>query len=331
MKNSSIRSFLGITLCMPLLTLTACGGDDDEVTPVTPAAQIQVGGEVERPAAYTVADLQKQTAVTQTVTYASGTTPQTRTYTGASLWSVIDGAGIKTNAAVRNDLLGKYVVATGADGYRAVFSTGELRPEFGNRESLLAYAETLNGVSAALSAADGPVRVTAPGDVKGGRYVSNLTRLDVRASGSTKTTVGGGVSTSFTISGAVVRPGSYNLAALQALPSVTRQAGTSAYTGLDLWYLLNTVAGIKPPTDAKNATLAMYVVATGSDGYQTLVSLGEIDPGFGAKPDLVAYSVDGVALTQNGFARLVLPEDQRTSRYVSNLIDLEVFAAPVTP
>lgn len=332
MKNARRLSWFGLAACMPLLVLAACGGDDDaEVAPIAPAAQVQLGGEVDRPAGLRVAQLQQQTSVTQTVSYASGTTPQTKTYTGASLWTVLDGAGIKTNAAIKNDLLGKYVIATGADGYRAVFSTGELKPDLGNRATIVAYAETLNGVSAALPASDGPFRLTSPGDVKGGRYVSNLTRLDVRASGSTKAVTGGGVSPRFTISGAVLRPGSYDLAALQAMPAVTRSVGANAYSGVDLWYLLNTVAGINAPAAAKNPSLSMYVVATGSDGYQTLIALGEIDPGFGAKPDLVAYALDGAALTTNGFARLVLPQDQQPGRYVSNLVDLEVFVAQAAP
>ena len=48
---------------------------------------------------------------------------------------------------------------------------GELSPDFGNRGNLVAYAETINGANVALTT-DGPLRVTAPGDIKGGRYVS---------------------------------------------------------------------------------------------------------------------------------------------------------------
>ena len=218
-------------------------------------------------------------------------------------------------------------LAFGADGYRTVFALGELDPDFGNRPSIVAYAETLNGVSTLL-ASDGPFRVTAPGDVKGGRYVSNLVRLDVRASGSTVASVGGGVSTQFTVSGAVLRPGTYDLAALQALPVVTQTAGTSAYTGVSFWSFLNTAAGLKTNPAVKNDSLGMYAVATGSDGYKAVFSLGELDPGFGNQPDLIAYAQAGVPLTTTGFARIVVPNDVKAGRYVSNLISIEVFAAP---
>lgn len=328
MNPLSIRAACGALLLLPVLA--ACGGDDADASNDTPApvARLAIGGGVDRPAPVTAADLRTLPVVTQTVTYSSGSGNQTRTYSGASLWAVIDAAGIKVDAAKKNDVLGKYVIASATDGYRALFSLGEIKPDFGGKASLVAYAETRAGVSGDLTAADAPFRITAPADVKGGRYVSMATQLDVRASGSTKTGTGGGIAPSFTISGAVLRPGTFNLAALQALPAVSRPVGTATYTGVDLWYLLNTVVGLKVPADAKNPTLTMYAVATGSDGYQALLSLGEVDPGFGNEPNLIAYSVDGAPLNTNGMARLVVPTDAKGGRAVSNLIDLEVFVAP---
>lgn len=77
--------------------------------------------------------------------------------------------------------------------------------------------------------------------------------------------------------------------------------------------------------------LNRYVLATGSDGYKAVFSLGEIDPGFGKQPGLIAYAVDGAPLTGNGFARVVVPSDVKAGRYVSNLIAIEVFAASAAP
>jgi hypothetical protein len=81
--------------------------------------------------------------------------------------------------AVHIDQLNQLVVATGSDGYRVVYSLGELSPTFGARPSIVAYAETIGGVSQGLGD-DGFARTTAPGDLRGGRYVSNLVSLDVR-------------------------------------------------------------------------------------------------------------------------------------------------------
>jgi hypothetical protein len=125
-----------------------------------PAPSFQLGGAIDRPAA-------------------SGSGAQTRSYIGADLWSLLNDAGLQADPARKNDLLSRYVLATGADGYKVVFALGELNPDFGRKGSTVAYADTASGASAPLSAADGPFRVTAPGDIKGGRYVSNLVRLDV--------------------------------------------------------------------------------------------------------------------------------------------------------
>lgn len=318
------------------LCLVACGGSDAETpataaTPVTQPEQaqrqLQVGGALDRPATLTLAQLQARPAVTQAVSFSSGSGAQTHTYVGTALWDLLDGMGIQVNAAVKNDVLGKYVLATGADGYKAVFSLGEIKPDFGNRASQVVYSETVNGVATPLTA-DGLLRVTAPGDGKGGRYVSGLLRLDVRASGSTAMGTGGAPSTLLTVTGAVKQPGTFDLTALKALPVVTRTVGANTYTGVSLWDFLNTTVGLATNPAVKNDVLAMYVVATGSDGYKTLVALGEVEPAFGNQPDLIAYAVDGAPLGANGFARLVIPNDGKAGRYVSKLTSLEVFAAP---
>ena len=328
MRTSLPRRAVLLGLVLTSVLIVSCGGSDDDDAPPPPAqASLALSGGLDRPAGWTVDQLKSLPPTTQTVSFASGTGAQTHTYTGTSLWGLLDQAGIQVDAARKNDVLNRIVVATGSDGYRSVFSLGEIKPDFGNRASIVAYAETLNGSSAPLTT-DGPFRVTAPGDVKGGRYVSNLVRLDVRASASTVASVGGGVSTQFTVSGAVQRPGTYDLAALQALPTITQAVGASVYGGVSLWTFLNTTVGLATNPAVKNDGLGHYVVATGSDGYKAVVALGEIDPSFGNQPDLIAYQVDGAALTSNGFARLVVPNDIKAGRFVSNLISLEVFAAP---
>lgn len=135
--------------------------------PAQAERQIQVGGALEQPAALTLTQLRALPAATRTVTYSSGTGTQAHTYVGTALWDLLNGMGIQVDTAARNDLLGKYVLATGADGYKAVFSLGEIKPDFGNRGSQVVYGEMVNGVAAPL-AADGPLCVTAPGDGKRG-------------------------------------------------------------------------------------------------------------------------------------------------------------------
>ena len=316
-------SFVASICAAAALVISGCGG--------TSTPQMKVEGAVDRPASYDATRLAIVGQITQTVSFTSGTSSQTHTYTGPSLWSLLNDAGFQTNAAVKNDVLNRYVLATGADGYRTVFALGEISPDFGNKAGILAYGETIQGVSGLVDAADGPFRVTAPGDVKGGRYVSNLAKLTVATSGSTVAATVPGVSNTFSVNGAVNKVVTLDLTALQALPVSTVTIGSATYTGVSLWTLLNTVAGIKSDSTVKNATLGMYAVATGSDGYKAMLSLGEIDPGFGNRSALIAYSANGAALGNSGVARLVVPGEVKQGRSVSNLINIEVFNAAAAP
>jgi hypothetical protein len=110
------------------------------------------------------------------VTYLAGGTPVTATFTGVSLWTLLTDAGIVTDPTVKNDILNYYVLATGSDGYEAIFSLGELDPMFGGTGApdLIAYLQ--DGMPLG---ADGFARVVVPGDNFGGRYVSNLVSLQV--------------------------------------------------------------------------------------------------------------------------------------------------------
>ncbi|MGB7990508.1 MAG: PEP-CTERM sorting domain-containing protein [Candidatus Methylophosphatis roskildensis] len=311
-----------------------------------PSTQFTLTGDIVSPGSYTLPALETLPATTQTVSYLSGSSSQTRTYTGTSLWDIVDGAGIVTGSA-RNDVLNEYVLATASDGYKAVFSLGELHPEYGNRPDLVAYAETTNGISAPLGA-NGFALTTAPADLRGSRYVSNLASLDVRSSGSTQAGTGGGVSTQFAVSGAVGHAASFgsttDWSALGLTPitqTVSFLSGSSSqthtYTGYSLWDLINSSAvGILTDPAVKNDIIGKYVVATGSDGYKALFSMGELNPIHGGNPaSFIALSetVNGIdtALVDDGFARIIVPGDARRGRYVANLASIEVFSAAPVP
>ncbi len=74
------------------------------------------------------------------------------------------------------------------------------------------------------------------------------------------------------------------------------------------------------------------MLATGADGYQSVVSWGELDPEFGAEPVLVAWQRDGNGLSDGeGMARLVVPGDKVGGRFVSTLASLEVRDGGASP
>ena len=328
MPPSRIVVFLGLSLAVPAcLPATAIAG------PVS--SQFVLDGAVVTPGTYDLATLSALPPTTQTVTYTAAGTPVTDTYTGTNLWTLINSAGGFTPSPAKNSTLRNYVVAVGSDGYQAVFAGGEINPKFGNRPYMAAYSDT--GGQLGPGGAQGFARMVVPGDVAGGRYVSNLVDLHAGTAPSLPGT-GGGISSQFTLTG-VAHPGTYTLTSLMSFPATTLTASYTAagasvsdtYTGVSLWTLLSAAGLITNPA-IKNDVLRQYVVAVGSDGYEAIFSLGEIDPMFGNQPDLVAYADTGGQLGTggpDGFARLVVPGDIAGGRYVSNLVELAVFDASV--
>ena len=300
-----------------------------------PTTAVNVFGQVGTPTSFDGTALGALPQTTETVTYTSAGSPVTNTFTGPSLWGVLQASGgITTNPAIKNDILRKYVIATGSDGYKAVISAGEISPKFGNKPDLVAIGDT----AGRLPGADGVARTVAAGDKAGGRYVSNLASLEV-GSGPVQLGTGGGPSTQFVVQGAVGTFMTFDLAALQSLTpytqSVTYTTGTTTvsdtYTGALLWDVLGR-AGITTNPAIKNDILRKLVTATGSDGYQVDFSAGELSPTFGNAPILVAYSdINGDIAGGSGFARLVVPGDLAGGRYVSNLTSLTVSDPTLVP
>jgi protein involved in polysaccharide export with SLBB domain len=301
-----------------------------------PTTSFTLSGQVAAPGAYDLAALQALPPTTKTLSYEAGGSPRTDTFTGPTLWTLLQAAGgIETDPAIKNDVLRTYVVATGSDGYKAVVSAGEIAPNFGHKPDLVAYADTGGG----LPVPDGFARIAAAGDVAGGRYVSNLADLHV-GTAPMEAGTGGGLSTQFPVSGAVATDLTYTLSTLEALTphttTVTYMAGgtpvTDTYTGALLWDVLG-AAGVLTDPAIKNDILRKMVVATGSDGYEVAFALGELSPSFGNAPILIAYSdtLGQLGNGPDGFARLVVPGDLAGGRYVSNLASLTVFDPTAVP
>lgn len=292
---------------------------------------VAVSGAVLNPGLYNLPDLAPVT--TEAVTYAVAGTPVSDTYTGITLRSLLDVAGGVDVTTAKNDILSKFVVATGADGYKAAFSLGEIDPKFGDQPVLVAYSDTAGQLGPHGS--DGLARMVVPGDHAGGRYVSDLVDLQVGSLPEPPLQGPGGVSDQLTVSGQVAETAAFTPITLAELGQTTTETVTflsgvgqvsDTYTGVSLWTLLQN-QGLVTDASIKNDVLRFGVVATGSDGYRALISLGEIDPALGNQPDLVAYADTGGQLGPDGSAgamRLVVPGDHAGGRYVSNLTDLQV-------
>lgn len=292
---------------------------------------VAVSGDVADPGFYNLPDLTPVT--TEAATYSASGAPVSNTYAGITLRNLLDAAGGVDMTSAKNDVLSKFVIATGADGYKAAFSLGEIDPKFGDQPVLVASSDVAGQIGPTGS--DGLARMVVPGDHAGGRYVSDLVDLHVGSLPEPPTEGPGGVSDQFTVSGQVAEPATFTPITLAALNQATTETATflsgagqvtDTYTGVSLWTLLQDQGLVTDPA-IKNDVLRFGVVATGSDGYRALISLGEIDPAFGNQPDLVAYADTGGQLGPDGSAgamRLVVPGDHAGGRYVSNLVDLRV-------
>lgn len=131
------------------------------------------------------------------------------------------------------------------------------------------------------------------------------------------------------LDGKVKHPQHVTLDALHQLPvehvavsfQTSRGLEKSSYTGVMLWTLLDAAGGIDDA--AKGAELRHTISITGRDGYNIVISTGEIAPDFGGKPAMIAYERDGAELGDNGL-RVIMPGDKHGGRYVRDVVEIEV-------
>lgn len=125
-------------------------------------------------------------------------------------------------------------------------------------------------------------------------------------------------------------PSGLSLTQLKALPHTTVTIH-NPHTNADETYSGVRVADILTPLGAPlgkelhGEALTNYVVATGSDGYQAVFALAEVDPSFHPGEVLVADTMNGKALDDHsGPLKLVVTEDKRPVRSVRNLTTIEL-------
>lgn len=141
--------------------------------PQSTCAVFRVVGQVADRLRLHVDDLKAYPVHTVDVTFQAGTATQQHHYVGALLTDVLATAQPRFDPTIKNDQLNFWVSATGSDDYSALVAYGEIDPGFGARQVLLAYQEDGNDLCTS-----GP-RLVVPGDVKGGRYVSNVVKVRV--------------------------------------------------------------------------------------------------------------------------------------------------------
>ena len=120
---------------------------------------------------------------------------------------------------------------------------------------------------------------------------------------------------------------------LQSLPRQTVHVHNShtktdeTYQGVELSILL---ARLDAPlgTKLRSKSLAMYVVAEGTDKYRVVYSLAEVDPAFHTGTVIVADRQDGQPIAKDGPFKLVNTEDKLPARWVRNLASIQLSSIP---
>jgi DMSO/TMAO reductase YedYZ molybdopterin-dependent catalytic subunit len=135
-----------------------------------------ITGAVDHPRTLTVDDLSHEASVTQSVSLRTGRGTLAGAFTGPLLWTLIQEAGPKLDTAKKNEIVRHVVVITARDGYSTVLSLGELAPDFGGEQAILAFQQD----GKPITGNNGFARLVLPGDKEAARAVGGVARIEVK-------------------------------------------------------------------------------------------------------------------------------------------------------
>jgi hypothetical protein len=99
---------------------------------------------------------------------------------------------------------------------------------------------------------------------------------------------------------------------------------TETYTGVPVIDLLTQV-GV--PATPRGKDLRLYLVAVGSDDYEAVYAVAEVNPSLHDATVIVADTENGKPLAGDGPLKLVDTREKRPARWVRNLVAIHVLAA----
>jgi DMSO/TMAO reductase YedYZ molybdopterin-dependent catalytic subunit len=134
---------------------------------------LTVTGDVPTPLSLSLDDLRHMPRKTLAVMNAHN--GKQETYEGVPLAELWKRAGLPQGENLRGAAVTIYVIAEGADGYRALYSAAELDSSF--QDSDVIVADRMDG--APLGAGQGPLKLVAPHDKRPARSVRMLRSLTI--------------------------------------------------------------------------------------------------------------------------------------------------------
>ncbi len=148
-------------------------GHVHKLGPASTTLTVTVDGKAKQ---FTMADLQAMPQ--EDVTVFDKRAKRDMVWSGPSLATIFAASGMPFNAETEREILRKYVVATGTDGYMVVSSAGELIEAFSGISSIIAIKRDGQPL--------GPIGEFAlfnNQDKMPARHVSNLVTLEVKTAG----------------------------------------------------------------------------------------------------------------------------------------------------
>jgi len=131
---------------------------------------LSLEGKVKQPQHWTIDDLKKMQTQQVNVSYQTEHGQMSASYTGVLLWSLLQAAG-GIDDATRNAVVHRSIRITATDNYVVVLSTGEIAPDFGNAQALVAYERDGKPLDR--------VHLVMPGDKMGARDVHDVASITV--------------------------------------------------------------------------------------------------------------------------------------------------------
>jgi hypothetical protein len=254
--------------------------------------------------------------VTVTVTDSSGA-PIPNADVQVRIHSQISGSLADASGMVQLKLTREsYGLTAGADGFGHASQSIDLASADGRAIA----AKGIHLILPRYTAADGP----APAPMFTG-YVQPTPTLAPAPSATPGENPG-----TLTVSSAETHYGEifhlHQLAAYKHVTVTVHNAHTNAdetYSGVPIDLLL--LAAHAPLGDQLHGkAMTTGVIARGSDGYEVLLSLAEVDPAFHGGDVIVADALDGKPIEKNGPFQLVVSEDKRPARWVRNLVSISL-------
>jgi hypothetical protein len=145
----------------------------------TGSAQLRIAGTGSTPPLLLSRDDLKEMP-RKTLTVVNPHDKKTEVYEGVPIAELLHRVGVPQAEHLRGTAMAFYVLAEASDGYRVVFSVGELDSSI--LDSDVIVADTLNG--APLGADQGPFKIVAPHDKRPARWIRMLKSLTVMKAAS---------------------------------------------------------------------------------------------------------------------------------------------------